>query len=115
MSLHIALMLIAGTALLAAVLGSALGWWTIAPSTTGRSQMLIRFGMAVAAVSCIATVLSSLALGATWRDRVHWELAADAGFAVLALGLLIGAIERERLRRAPRNQRHDRHAHSEGD
>jgi hypothetical protein len=115
MSLHIALMAVAGGALLTAILGSAIGWWCIAPSATGHSQMLIRFGMAVAGASCVATVISTVLMGGGWRERVHWELAADAGFAVLALGLLIGPIERELLRRASRNQGHQRHAESEGD
>lgn len=115
MSLHITLMAIAGAALLAAVLGSALGLWSIAPSATGHSQMLIRFGMASAGVSCVATVISTVLMGAGWRERVHWELAADAGFAVLAVGLLWGPIERALLRRTARNGHHQRHAESEGD
>ena len=115
MSLHITLMAIAGAALLSATLGSALGWLSIAPSTSSGSQMLIRFGMAAAGVSCVATVISTVLMGAGWRERVHWELAADAGFAVLALGLLIGAVERDVLRRASRNHRRERHAESEGD
>jgi hypothetical protein len=115
MSLHIALMSVAGLALLSIVIGGALGFWTIAPTATGHGRVLIRFGMAVAAVSCIATVLSSLLQGATWRERVHWELAADAGFAVLALGLLLGTLERTFHRGAARDDGHKQHAHGQSD
>lgn len=115
MSLHIALMLVAGLALLAIVVGSALGFWAIAPTATGHSRVLIRFGMALAAVSCIAAVMSATLMGATWRERVHWELAADAGFAVLCLGLLLGKLEGALNGWATRNDGHQQHAHREGD
>lgn len=113
LNLHLVFTALAGAALLALVIGAAVGFWRISPSVSGRSQMLIRFGMAVAGVSCVATVLSSWLTGAGWRDRVHWEIAADAGFAVLALGLLLGAVERDVMRRrATRDQL--RQSHSEG-
>jgi hypothetical protein len=104
MSWHLFFMGATAAFLLTTVIGSALGFWRIAPSASNRSQMLIRFGMAVAGVSCFATVLSSVLLAAGWRDRVHWELAADAGIAVLALGLLVAAWERDVLRRGATRQ-----------
>lgn len=113
--LHLVLMGLAGLALLTTVVGGALGFWRIAPSTSHRSQMLIRFGMAVAGVSCFATVLSSVLQGATWRDRVHWELAADVGFLLLSLGLLVGAVTRDIRRRAAGKGYQQGYSASQGD
>lgn len=115
MSLHIAFLLVAGFALLSVVIGSALGFWVIAPTATGHGRLLIRFGMAVAAVSSLSAAMSSIVLGATWRERIHWELAADAGFAVLAVGILLSAIERAFDRGAPRNKPHHGDASRQSD
>jgi hypothetical protein len=105
MTLHISLMLIAGATLLIAVFGNALGYWRLSPSIWPVGQTIIRLGMSVAGVSCIATVVSSALLGTGWRERVHWELAADAGFALLSIWLLVGAAERDlRARRAARDE-----------
>lgn len=112
-TLHLIFTGLAALALLGSVVGAGLGLWRIAPSVPPRSQLVIRFGMAVAGASSAATVLSSLMLGATWRDRVHWEIAADAGFALLALGLLWGALERDVLRRRATGDE-ARERHSEG-
>lgn len=115
-TLHLIFMGVAGAAFLTAIFGAALGFWHIAPSATERSQMLIRFGMSLTGAGCIATVLSAWAMNAKWYDRVHWELAADAGVAFLALGLLIGPVERAIFcNRAARHRTHQRHAQSEGD
>jgi hypothetical protein len=115
-TLHLFFMGAAGMAFLTAIFGAALGFWDIAPSATPRSQMLIRFGMALSGAGCLATVLSAVAMDAKWYDRVHWELAADAGVAFLALGLLIGPLERRILhRRAARHSVQQRYRESHGD
>ena len=111
MTWHLIFMACAGICLLAAVIGGALDLWRICPTTSYRSQTLVRFGMAVAGVSCTLTVLQTWLMGATWRERVHWELTADAGFAILALGLLLGAVERDVLRRTARQG--VRHSHGD--
>lgn len=113
---HLIFMGVAGVAFIATIIGAALGCWHIAPSATERSQMVIRFGMALTGASCLATVLTSIAISAKWYDRVQWELAADAGVAVLALGLLMGPVERRILgRRTARQGAQQRYRESHGD
>jgi len=107
---HMLFMGIAGAALLANVVGSALGYWRIAPTVSHWGQMLIRFGMALAGVSCTSAAASAWLQGLAGHERVAWEAAAYFGFAVLALGLLVGAVERDFVRRrAARQHLSERH------
>lgn len=101
-TIHLLCMAVVGAALLAAVIGSAMHFWRISPSASPWAQMLIRFGMGISGASSFASVFSALLTGAGWRERVHWELASDAGFAVLAVGLLCAAVERDVLRKVKR-------------
>jgi hypothetical protein len=101
-TIHLACMAVVAVALLTAVIGAALHLWRISPSASPWAQMLIRFGMGISGAFSFASVLSALVSGAGWRERVHWELATDAGFAILAVGLVTAAIERDLVRRAKR-------------
>lgn len=98
-TMHLLFLSITGIALLTAVIGNALDLWRLSPSIWPVGQTIIRFGMSISGVSCVAAALSAWAMGAGWRERILWELAADGGFAVLSIGLLVGAIERDIMRR----------------
>lgn len=93
-TLHLIFMAVAGASFLIVVMGNALDIWEIAPTASPGIQKTIRFGMALAGASCIATVFTSVAMGARWYDRIYWEIGADLGVAILAVGLLALAAER---------------------
>jgi hypothetical protein len=107
--LHIAFLFVSGITLLAAVGGNAAGYFRLSPSVWPIGQAIIRFGMATAGSASMGAALLAWATGATWRDRIAWELAASAGFMVLSIGLLVGAIERDILRRTARKNLSQQH------
>lgn len=115
-ALHVVLLAATGATLLAAVVGNALGVWRLSPSVWPIGQAIIRLGMGIGGACSLGAALIAWMTGATWRERVAWELAADFGIALLALGLLVGAVERDILRRGAAVKRAgNQHRASQGD
>lgn len=109
--LHVILSALAGLTCLAGLITDALGHLRLFATMPAIGRISARLGLGLIGAGGIAIVtLAAGGVSARSSNRTWWDLAVDAGLALLTLGMLAGALLRERRLAQERRQQ----GHREG-